>query len=263
MAPETEGYEQIPGAQDGDEDTGLQILSPSPALVFRKHELYVFLLSLLVNLLAAGWLALTYADSDHFVVWKGSRPIYSPVEEAISYHDYVMPGLLDRSRYHGPPTDQLDEDWKDLYKDLVSVIPVAESTLLPAQTYHFPPPEDRAIFQINVFHVMHCLNTVRKSYYPERYPDVTKNRFSTTPLGDIDHVDHCLNAIRQSIMCSADITPLVWQTPPGTNESIVHFNTVHTCRNYTAIQEWAHERNVDHIRGVNPDPVAGIITPLY
>lgn len=78
--------------------------------------------------------------------------------------------------------------------------------------------------------------------WPERYPDVVKGRYAISHGISFDHIDHCINALRESVMCSADISPNVWQRPPGYNTSIVHFNTVHTCRNFDALQDWADLR---------------------
>lgn len=115
---------------------------------------------------------------------------------------------------------------------------------------------------VDVFHVLHCLNIVRMWAWPERYPFILDERHQMAAGRPFDHVDHCLNAVRESIMCNADITPNVWQVPPGSNMSQIRFNTVHTCRDFTAIQEWAKLRNVEHLPGVTTDPLEGIRHPL-
>lgn len=105
-------------------------------------------------------------------------------------------------------------------------------------------------------------NTIRKFVWPERYPIVQETRFAQVGKFEVDHIDHCLNAVRQSLMCSADITPLVWQRDEGTHVSQIHFNTVHTCRNWSAVQKWASDHSIYSVPGVNPDPAAGVGNPL-
>lgn len=48
-----------------------------------------------------------------------------------------------------------------------------------------------------------------------------------------------INTLRQSLMCSADVTPNVWQVKA--NVSQIQFNTLHTCRDFEGIQKWASE----------------------
>lgn len=79
--------------------------------------------------------------------------------------------------------------------------------------------------------------------WPERYPVVVEGRYNVSRGVPFDHIDHCINALRETVMCSADITPNVWQRDSGShNISIVHFNTLHTCRNFDALRDWAKPR---------------------
>ena len=58
------------------------------------------------------------------------------------------------------------------------------------------------------------------------------------------HVDHCVDSIRQSIMCAADISPLVWLWDEKENEAKAVMETLHTCRDWEAIAEWAKENAI-------------------
>lgn len=61
---------------------------------------------------------------------------------------------------------------------------------------------------------------------------------------------HCLDILRQQLMCTVDIGVLgqVWYQPPDKPlQAFVDFNTVHTCRNFEAIREWAEKHQL-------PDP---------
>lgn len=80
---------------------------------------------------------------------------------------------------------------------------------------------------------------VRKAIWPDYYPQT--ERFSNFSTGLFDHVDHCINAIRQSLMCNADLTPVVWHWSERDNSSYVDFNAVHTCKSWDAVHEWAWE----------------------
>lgn len=58
---------------------------------------------------------------------------------------------------------------------------------------------------------------------------------------------HCLDTLRQQLMCVVDVAVLgqVWYQPPGKAlQAFVDFNTVHTCRNFDAIREWAEKHQL-------------------
>lgn len=91
--------------------------------------------------------------------------------------------------------------------------------------------------------------------WPEYYTGARAGRFALVGSEIVDHADHCLNAMRETITCQADTTPNVWRSERadhdegGSHESIARYNTVHTCRNYGAIQEWAHKHSMPHPPG--------------
>ena len=89
----------------------------------------------------------------------------------------------------GIPTNETDALWEDLYlsKSIffdpffgrltnhasfivgVSQIPYSSARQLPNATELIPGTEDQYIVELDVFHQLHCLNALRKSFYPERY----------------------------------------------------------------------------------------------
>ena len=81
-------------------------------------------------------------------------------------------------------------------------------------------------------------NKVRKALHPEYY-DKENLRL------DKGHWDHCIESIRQSLVCSADVSPLVWQWVDRVQEVRLAGNIIHTCRNFEKIRRWALERTLD------------------
>lgn len=55
--------------------------------------------------------------------------------------------------------------------------------------------------------------------------------------------EHCLNYIRQAIMCNADISPVTETWYESAELWAPDFKTMHTCKNFPAIMEWALERS--------------------
>lgn len=60
------------------------------------------------------------------------------------------------------------------------------------------------------------------------------------------HLDHCVENIRQSLVCSADVTPLVWQWVDRVQEVRIMGNIMHKCRDYDKIRQWGLEHRLDH-----------------
>lgn len=52
-------------------------------------------------------------------------------------------------------------------------------------------------------------------------------------------------------MCNADFSPAVWQYNHELQQAEVRRDTVHTCRNYEKIQDWAQENSVPYTFGSN------------
>jgi hypothetical protein len=46
-------------------------------------------------------------------------------------------------------------------------------------------------------------------------------------------------------MCSADVTPLVWTWDEEAQRSFPRSDTLHSCRNFEKIQEWAKDNQVN------------------
>lgn len=108
-----------------------------------------------------------------------------------------------------------------------------------AKTYQWP--ETGAFFTgLEVFHSLHCLNTLRRALYPEVY-----GHFFTESSGPEmkNHVGHCLNHLRQSIQCHSDLTPMQWERVG--NKLILSTKTPHTCRDFDKIHQWAMGRMTD------------------
>ncbi|KAL0071714.1 hypothetical protein AAF712_000636, partial [Marasmius tenuissimus] len=118
-------------------------------------------------------------------------------------------------------------------------VPRDQAALMPNKTYPVLGEEDHYMIALDVFHQLHCLNQMRKAMYPEHYPN--------TPEGiHTPHMRHCISSIRQSLMCSADISPIVWQWSEKSHAAKERSDVVHTCRNFDKIKEWARAHLLDH-----------------
>ncbi|KZS90735.1 hypothetical protein SISNIDRAFT_414902 [Sistotremastrum niveocremeum HHB9708] len=172
----------------------------------------------------------------------------APAQDAVRYERRVFTQLGVRTKYHGPPTNETDEAWDSLYNMGISRITSSEAALLPNRTESIPEEEGVSVISLDVFHQLHCLNNIRQALWPERYgiPELIPSLIKGDPV-PFDHVDHCVNILRENIMCNADITPDVWQWDEDKQMSFPRFDTVHTCRNWEAIIDWAKARQMNYV----------------
>jgi hypothetical protein len=75
---------------------------------------------------------------------------------------------------------------------------------------------------------------------------------------EMDHIDHCIDSIRQSLMCSSDISAISWSWSEDENRAKKDVTTIHTCRDFEAIKEWAIQNRAEYFtRTIRvPDPLA-------
>ncbi|KAJ7118636.1 hypothetical protein C8R43DRAFT_901286, partial [Mycena crocata] len=97
------------------------------------------------------------------------------------------------------------------------------------------------VSQLAVFHQLHCLNTIRKSFYPDVYVPRPGALYS-----DPEHLSHCLDTLRQAVQCASDIVPLTWVWKTNLSPPRVQMNTVavHSCRSFARVRDWALPRRV-------------------
>lgn len=77
----------------------------------------------------------------------------------------------------------------------------------------------------------------------------------------LEHLDHCVDTIRQGVMCSPDISTIVWQYDNSLQRQAVALDVVQSCRNFNAIKEWAAGRvlrEFDYHQRQPGDPEIGV-----
>ncbi|KAG6863529.1 hypothetical protein C0991_005259 [Blastosporella zonata] len=159
--------------------------------------------------------------------YPNPQVLYSPAQEAVEYksvkfHSILHGGTPDT--FDGPPSPELDAAWEDIYNFGISKVGEAQASRLVNYTTHLPHNPSAYLVGIDVFHQLHCLNTLRKYLYPGYYV-AEKNE-------------------DQSLQCSSDISTVVWSPTPrnGVVEPLPRFDVLHSCKDFNKIKEWAWER---------------------
>ncbi|KAK2749650.1 hypothetical protein FQN57_005872 [Myotisia sp. PD_48] len=168
--------------------------------------------------------------------------VYSPAQDVISYKSYNFQGGFDeqRTKYQGPPSPEVDSAWKDLYRYGISKIPKEQARLLSNKTVPIPREPGQYIIGLDVFHQIHCLNMIRKRIWR-----TGKSLAEEEDQFEVEHIDHCIDAHLQYFMCTADISPIVWNWDFEVKRARPIATIYHTCRDFEAISQWAKDHQLE------------------
>lgn len=134
-------------------------------------------------------------------------------------------------------------------------------------------------YGLGVYHQMHCLNRIRKSFYPDAYypgqarhellHHASESGLLCSPAAcAYARQDHCFDVLRQAILCHGDISVVYWwnqnytRTDEGGKQtyseeylrrtpeeralgSFVTWDSAVQCRDMEAINAWAKANRVD------------------
>ncbi|KKY27546.1 putative tat pathway signal sequence [Phaeomoniella chlamydospora] len=187
----------------------------------------------------------------------------SPITEDVSIKfDFIRFNgtFMDENIYRQDAGPEVDAAWEALgvnYRALAVPEHLAQKVgLAPDQVKIKTKYGGGYPANVEGLHHLHCLNLLRQtSYYNyDYYHDLGKGAFSNNDVVVRKHTSHCLDILRQQLMCTVDIGVLGqvwWQDsasaedglPPRPN-AFTDFNTVHKCRNYDAVRQWAEERQL-------------------
>ncbi|OAL52345.1 hypothetical protein IQ07DRAFT_620013 [Pyrenochaeta sp. DS3sAY3a] len=202
-------------------------------------------------------------DADAFSVRHISQ--YSPIvkDVGITYNTIRFNGsLLKANAFRLDAGPEVDAAWKSLGADYHAArIPVEEaekSGLAPDQVKVKEKYGGGYPAHVEGLHHLHCLNLLRKSlaWNFRYYKDQGLGPFSNDANILKHHVTHCLDILRQQLMCTVDVGVLgqVWYQPPDKPvQAFVDFNTMHKCRNFDAIRDWAEKHQLPNAEDTPAD----------
>ncbi|KAH6659442.1 hypothetical protein BKA67DRAFT_640702 [Truncatella angustata] len=144
--------------------------------------------------------------------------------------------LKSEPSYVGRPNPSIDAAWAEILGVIQIFLTPEEAQRLDAEPY-LDADTGMPMAIVTAFHDLHCLNMIRMALYPDYYPEMSKDD------GLAPHIEHCLDSLRLTIMCDADTTLIPIEWSPNGNRIMPKFETVHTCRDYNTLKEWATERD--------------------
>ncbi|KAF9219965.1 hypothetical protein BS17DRAFT_810874 [Gyrodon lividus] len=189
---------------------------------------------------------------------------YSPANEAIEYLEHVKyKGYLHfttpwRGDESGVPGPEIDAAWRRITTD-VKPMRITEGQLqkmgmvTTPSTVRFPEEEGGGyLSSLEVTHHLQCLDMLRKATYREHYES-----FDPLFQGDKDalmnHLDMCVDIIRQAMMCYPDLVMVSYYWVHAQPFPFGDSNTIHRCKNFEKILEWATEQTGETITSGTED----------
>ena len=100
---------------------------------------------------------------------------------------------------------------------------------------------------LEVVHQLHCLDLIRQYTWLlmgnyDDDDDGPPGALRSSAVGNRMHVDHCIETLRQTLMCHADVTPLLVrldpESPTGTRAD---FDAHHKCRDFERVMAYVDE----------------------
>ncbi|KAL5335492.1 hypothetical protein BJX70DRAFT_390601 [Aspergillus crustosus] len=177
--------------------------------------------------------------------------LYSPLQNLVEYEKVTFDGGFNhsyKSPYSGFPDEANNAAWEDLYNYGIISIPRSEAAKLHESTMPLDEDATSYMVEIDVFHQLHCLNHVRKLAWGLPLSDFGVNKDNQSEVdAHYIHVDHCINSVRQSLMCSSDISTIHWLWVDKDQMWEADGSTVHTCRNFETLRDWAFEHRAGMI----------------
>ncbi|OAA72655.1 hypothetical protein LEL_08439 [Akanthomyces lecanii RCEF 1005] len=167
----------------------------------------------------------------------------TPLWDLVEYETVVfLDNIHELSPFQGPPDDVKDEIWDKLYRNTsTTVIDSKRAKRLPNSTMVAPGTQGDGIVSLE--------NALRKSLYPERFPDYSVffpngTRNQNISIHHARASDHCVDRIRQATMCDANIGASFWRWNEHLGKWGINMRTTQTCRNFEKMRLWAVERNL-------------------
>lgn len=205
---------------------------------------YLHFLAIILYISLATYLYLWSVRLSTIACESKSTVVYSPAQTAVQYEKKtIVHNVADDGKYRGPPRPEQDEAWESLLR--YNNLRVQEADLEKANLTSVPLKDDAGgyLATLDVFHSLHCVNKVRKSYYSDYYHD-------PNPIADQqEHFDHCIDLLRQVIMCHGDISLHTYEWKDDYRWPWPSMQTTHQCRNWDMLMEWSKDHNVPSLTG--------------
>lgn len=119
--------------------------------------------------------------------------------------------------------------------------------------------DDSYVTILDVYHQLHCLNTLRQLAYPEYYSNSTHPHSATTGSekrgGEKEkttkseilatHVNHCVDMLMQAIQCSGNVNLITMHWVEEQPYPFPDMSVNRQCINFERLSQWRKENTLD------------------
>ncbi|KAG5994406.1 hypothetical protein E4U52_001178 [Claviceps spartinae] len=104
--------------------------------------------------------------------------------------------------------------------------------------------DDAYVAALDVFHNLHCLNSLRKAAYATYYNRTLADATKEDSMPEI-HLNHCVDILFQHISCSNNLNLVTRHWIEGLEYPFPDFSIQAHCINFEKLTEWHKEASVD------------------
>lgn len=175
------------------------------------------------------------------------------------------------SIYIRPPSAEVDEAWNKISlenQEMTTITSVQALALGYDLDLLAKVPEDwglgkgRYFAQVEVFHLIHCLDEIRKQIYYDHYHF---SKFGKTPPPEfINHKNHCMHMLLENLLCQSSSNIIVHNWRETYHVPLADFNAPRECRDFDALIDWGSRHAIPNYRSkwAKLDiPPEGVILP--
>jgi len=155
------------------------------------------------------------------------------------------------SIYIRPPSPEVDAAWDELSLENLEMTTITSEqaralgrdvNILSKVPESWGLGPDRYFAQVQVFHLIHCLDEVRKQMHYDHYH---LERFGKDPPVEfVNHKNHCVHVLLENLLCQAGSDIVLHNWRETFHVPLADFHPPRQCRNFDALWDSAKERAI-------------------
>ncbi|KUI53434.1 hypothetical protein VP1G_00904 [Cytospora mali] len=183
---------------------------------------------------------------------------YSPIHDLVDLemHPIKVNGSLfmpsEPSIARAMPNNASDEMWDEI--ELTRILPVTKadiikmgkdpSTAVKLEDNLWGLGDDAYATIVDVYHQLHCLNSLRQIAYGKHYGMVMGNTEGEPTLKEI-HINHCVDILYQALVCSGNVNLITMHWVETQQHPFPDMSVNRQCINFDKLTKWRKESTVD------------------